>query len=95
VVPAAPARDPLYRGYRVPAEIISSAVWRYSRFHLSHRDSKDLLAARGVAVSDDAIRRWWRTFGPAFAAGLRRHRQPTAGKWHLDEVQLKLKRKKH
>ncbi len=33
-VPVAPARDPLYRGYRVPAEIISHAVWLYSRFHL-------------------------------------------------------------
>ncbi|HXI18544.1 MAG TPA: hypothetical protein VNM48_19440 [Chloroflexota bacterium] len=27
MVPAAPARDPLYRGYRVPAEIIRSAMW--------------------------------------------------------------------
>ncbi len=94
-MPAAPARDPLYRGYRVPAEIISSAVWRYSRFPLSHRDSEDLLAERGVQVSDDAIRRWCRTFGPDQAAGLRRHRRPAAGKWHLDEVQLKSNGKKH
>jgi len=95
VVPAAPARDPLNRGYRVPAEIISSAVWRYSRFHLSHRDSEDLLAERGVQGSDDAFRRSWRTFGPAFAAGRRRHRRPAAGKWHLDEVQLKSNGKQH
>ena len=94
-MPAAPARDPLYRGYRVPAEIISSAVWRYSRFPLSHRDSEDLLAERGVQVSDDAIRRWCRTFGPDQAAGLRRHRRPAAGKWHLDEVQLTLNGKQH
>ncbi len=92
-MPVPPARDPLYRGYRFPAEIISHAVWLYFRFHLSHRDSEDLLAERGVQVSDDAIRRWWRTFGPAFAAGLRRHRRPAAGKWHLDEMQLKLKLK--
>ena len=93
-MPAAPARDPLYRGYRVPAESISSAVLLYSRFPLSHRDSEDLLAARGVQVSDEAIRLWCRTFGPAFAAGLRRHRRPAAGKWHLDEVQLKSNGKK-
>ncbi len=48
MVPVAPARDPLYRGYRVPAEIISSAVWLYSQFPLSHRDSENLLAERGV-----------------------------------------------
>ena len=80
MVPAAPARDPLYRGYHVPAEIISSAVWRYSRFPLSHRDSEDLLAERGVQGSDDAIRRWWRTFGLAFAAGPRRLRCRAGGR---------------
>jgi len=95
VVPVAPARDSLYRGYRVPAEIISSAVWLYSRFHLSHRDIEDLLAERGVEVSYEAIRLWCRTFGPALAAGLRRHRRRAGGKWHLDEVQLKIKGKKH
>ena len=94
-MPAVPARDPLYRGYRVPAESISSAVLLYSRFPLSHRDSEDLLAERGVQVSDDAIRLWWRTFGPAGAAGRRRHRRPAAGKWLLDEVQRKCNGKKH
>ena len=50
-MPVSPARDPLYRGYRFPAEIISHAVWLYFRFHLSHRDIEDLLAERGVRVS--------------------------------------------
>ncbi len=92
---AAPARDPLYRGYRFPAEIISHAVWLYYRFHLSHRDVEDLLAERGIRVSYEAIRLWCRTFGPAFAARLRRRRARAGDKWHLDEVQLKIKGKKH
>jgi putative transposase len=97
-VPAAPARDPLYRGYRFPAEIISHAVWLYYRFHLSHRDIEDLLAERGILVSYEAIRLWCRAFGAAFAVGLRRCRRCrrcAAGTWHLDEVQLKIKGKKH
>ena len=49
-------RDPPYRGYRFPAAIISHAVWLYYRFALSHRDVEDLLAERGVPVSDEAIR---------------------------------------
>ena len=73
-MPATPIRDPLYRGYRFPAEIISHAVWLYYRFHLSHRDVEDLLAERGVQVSYEAIRLWCRKFGPAIAAGLRRCR---------------------
>jgi putative transposase len=98
VVPAAsavPPRDPLYRGYRFPAEIISHAVWLYYRFHLSHRDIEDLLAERGIQVSDEAIRLWCRTFGPAFAAGASPRRARAGDKWHLDEVQLKINGKKH
>jgi putative transposase len=94
-VTATPARDPPYRGSRFPAEVISHAVWLYSRFHLSHRDLEDLLAERGVQVSYEAIRLWCRTFGPTLAAGLRRHRRRAGGKWHLDEVPLKLKGKQH
>jgi putative transposase len=94
-VRVSPARDPLYRGYRFPAEIISYAVWLYYRFPLSHRDIEDLVAERGVQVSYEAIRLWCRTFGSAFAAGLRRCRRRAGGKWHLDEVQLKIKGKKH
>jgi putative transposase len=93
-MPIAPARDPLYRGYRFPREIISHAVWLYYRFHLSHRDVEDLLAERGVQVSYEAIRLWCRRFGPAFAAALRRRRPRAGDKWHLDEVQLKIKGRK-
>jgi putative transposase len=38
----APCRDPLYRGHRFPAEVISHAVWLYYRFLLSHRDVEEL-----------------------------------------------------
>src|SRR5688500_722590 len=67
--PASPSRDPLYRGYRFPAAIISHAVWLYYRFALRHRDVEELLAERGVQVSYEAIRLWCQKFGPAFAAG--------------------------
>jgi putative transposase len=94
-VSVSPVRDPLYRGYRFPAEIISYAVWLYFRFHLSHRDIDDLLAERGVRVSYEAIRLWCRAFGPILAAGLRRHRRRAGGKWQLDELQLKMQGKRH
>jgi putative transposase len=50
------ARNPLCRGYRSPAEIISHAVWLHFRFALSHRDVEEGLAERGVRVSDEAAR---------------------------------------
>jgi putative transposase len=34
-------------------------VWLYFRFGLSFRDVEDLLAERGVTVTDEAIRQWY------------------------------------
>ena len=67
------------------------------RFLLSNRDGEELLAERGVAVSYETIRRWCKKFGQPFADGVRRRRaRPgTRGKWHVDEVQLKINGRKH
>ena len=45
-----------YAGYRLPAEIISHAVWLYFRFPLGLRMVEELLAARGIIVSHEAVR---------------------------------------
>ncbi len=60
------------------------------RFTLSLRDVEDLLAERGIAVSDEAIRRWVNHFGPKIATDLRSRRPKPHTKWHLDEVYLKI-----
>jgi putative transposase len=85
----------LYRGHRFPPEVIAHAVWLYFRFHLSFRDVQDLLAERGIVVSHEAIRQWCTKFGPTFATGLRRRRAQPGDKWHLDEVLLKIRGKRH
>jgi transposase-like protein len=47
--------------YRYPPEIIHQAVWLYLRFILSFRDMEDLLAERGIAVTDETkVLRWRR-----------------------------------
>ena len=53
-----------YRGYRLPPEIISQAVWLYHRFGLSFRDVEDLLAEWGITVTYEAIRQWLRQVKP-------------------------------
>jgi hypothetical protein len=73
----------------LPGELSSHAVWRYYRFRLSYRDVEELLAARGIAVRYETIRRWCPKFGPTFADGVRRRRARPGDKWHLDEVQVK------
>ena len=79
-----------YRGHRFPQEIISYCVWFYFRFAVSFRDVEEAMAARGVLVSYETVRRWCDKFSHLFAAGLRKRRARTGDKWHLDEVFLKI-----
>jgi putative transposase len=81
---------PSYKGFRYPAEIIAHCVWLYHRFPLSFREVEELMLARGVIVSHETVRQWCDRFGPEYAAGLRRRRPQAGGKWHLDEVFIKV-----
>ena len=84
-----------YKGHRFPVEIISHGVWLYFRFCLSYRDVEELLFVRGVMVSYEAIRKWCRKFGQAYANQLRRRRPLPGDKWHMDEVVLTINGKRH
>src|SRR5260370_17467029 len=75
-----------YVRHRFPPSIIGHAVWLYLRFTLSYRDVEDLLAARGLDVSYETVRRWVLKFGPAVARNLRHVRPKPDDRWHLDEM---------
>ena len=75
-----------YARHRFPPDIICHAVWLYLRFSLSYRDVEDLLAARGLDVSYETIRRWVLKFGSAVARNLRHARPKPDDRWHLDEM---------
>jgi putative transposase len=75
-----------YAGHRFPPDVIRRAVWLYLRFTLSYRDVEDLLAERGLMVSNESIRRWVLKFGPIIAKNLREIRPKAHNRWHLDEV---------
>jgi putative transposase len=84
-----------YTHHRFPAKIISHGVWLYFRFCLSYRDVEELLFVRGVIVTYEAIRKWCRKFGQAYANRLRRRRPRPGDKWHLDEVFLTINGERH
>ncbi|CUX02221.1 hypothetical protein AGR2A_pa40126 [Agrobacterium genomosp. 2 str. CFBP 5494] len=73
-------RDPLCRRHRFPAEIIAHAVWLYFRFPLSLRMVEDMLAARGIIVSHQAIRLWAEKFVRTFANQIRQERHRLYGR---------------
>jgi putative transposase len=89
--PADPARD---KNHRFPGEIISHGVWLSYRFSLSSRDVEEMMFARGIVVTHEAIRQWCRKFGQDYANQLKRRRAQRGDKWHLDEVFLTINGKR-
>ena len=79
-----------YRRHRSPPEIIQHAIWLYLRFTLSYRDVEELLAARGLDISYETVRRWVLKFGPAIARRLRERRPRPSNRWHLDEMVVRI-----
>ena len=79
-----------FKRHRFPPGVIRYAVWLYFRFTLSVRDVEELLAQRGIKVSRETVRCWVIKFGPLIAANLRRRRSPPTGRWHLDEMVVKI-----
>jgi putative transposase len=79
-----------YARHRFPPDVIRHAVWLYLRLTLSYRDVEDLLAERGLIVSNEAIRRWVLKFGPVIAKNLRTIRPKAYTRWHLDEMVVSL-----
>jgi putative transposase len=84
-----PPPDPHYR-HRFPVETISYAVWLYHLFSLSLGDVELLLAERGVVVSYETVRRWWKKFGASFADRLRCRRPRPGDMWHVDEIFIRI-----
>jgi putative transposase len=79
-----------YRRHRFPPAIIQHAIWLYLRFTLSYRDVEDLLAERGLDISYETVRRGVLKFGPMVARRLRERRPRPSGRWHLDEMVVRI-----
>src|SRR3712207_4482675 len=84
-----------YAGHWFPPEVIGHAVWLYFRFPLGLRMVEEMLAARGITVSQETVRQWARKFGQAFANRVRRRLPCPGDKWHLDEVVITIAGVKH
>ena len=62
----------IYKGFRLPPEIISHCVSLYRRFPLSLREIELMMAERGIDVTYETIHTWCTRFGPEYARRLRR-----------------------
>ena len=80
----------IYAGYRYPAQIISHAVCLYHRFTLSFRDIEELLAARWIVVTYEAIRQWCKKYGNIYCKQIKKNLGQLGDTWYLDEVHIKI-----
>ena len=83
-----------FKRHRFPPDVIRQAVWLYFRFTLSFRDVEEMLAERGIETNYETIRCWALKFGRLFAQNLRRSRPKPTGRWHLDEMVVKISGKR-
>jgi putative transposase len=65
------------------------------RFSLSLRMVEELLAARGIELTYETVRRWAVKFGLGIARRIRSAALARGDKWHLDEVVVTINGKKH
>jgi putative transposase len=70
-------------------------VWLSCRVCLSYRDVEELMAARGVILTSEAVRYGCRKFGQAYANQWRRRRPSPGDTWHLDEVVVTIRGTRH
>src|SRR5712692_6596389 len=75
-----------FSGYRWPADVILMAVRWYLRHPLSATSVMELLAERGIDVSNRTVLRWVQAFGPQLAEEARKHRRPLGRTWYTDEM---------
>jgi DDE domain len=71
------------------------SVATYDRFCLSCRAGEERLFARGISVTDEAVRKWCRKFGQPSAPQLRRRRPRPGATWHPAEVCLTIHGERH
>ena len=89
-MPPVPGVDPTNALQRLslPAGDRQSLRVVYYRFGVRLRDVSELMLARGIEVSHEAIRLWGLRFGTEHARRLRRTRGACSNIWHLDELCL-------
>jgi putative transposase len=88
-----------FKYFKTGPEIIRLAMMLCVRFPLSLRNVEDILHERGVDISHETVRFWWRRFGSIFANEIRKRRiegmQSSRWQWHLDEVFVKINGERH
>uniref|UniRef100_UPI000B0FCDF1 transposase n=1 Tax=Burkholderia ubonensis TaxID=101571 RepID=UPI000B0FCDF1 len=85
-----------FKGYRFPPDVISYVVWLYCRFPAEPlRMAEEMVAARGIEITYETVRKWSTHSGLEIAKRIRRAALGHGDKWHLDEMVVAINGKMH
>jgi transposase-like protein len=79
-------RDAIYRRFRFTPVIIETVARWYISYRLSYRDLVELMAERGVRVSQSTLHRWVVRFAPEYERRWNRRAKPANSSWRVDET---------
>ena len=72
-----------YKHHRFPIAILRHCVWLDYTFPLSYRNSETMMLYRGIEVTYESIRKWYKKLAQVYAHLIRRRRPRSTDKWHL------------
>ncbi len=86
-----------FKYFKNSPEVIRLTIMYYIRYSLSLRQVEDILHERGIEISHETVRYWWRRFSDKFAKSIQKKRRyhHSNWSWHLDEVFVKIKGKRY
>jgi transposase-like protein len=89
------ARDPIYRRRRFRPETIELSVRWYLTYRLSYRDLVEMVAERGVTLSQSTILRWVQQYAPEFEKRWGRYARRVHSSWRMDETAVPVRAGAH
>jgi len=84
-----------FRNFDSSPKIIRLTAMLFIRYPLSLRRAEDLLAERGLGISYETVRRWFLKFGEPIAQNLRHMRPMPSDYWHLNEMVIVIRGRRH
>jgi transposase-like protein len=81
----------VFKGRHFDRSVILLCVRWYLAYSLSLRNLEEMMAERGISVDHATIHRWTVHYAPLLLEQFNRRKRPVSGKWHIDEIYIKVR----
>jgi hypothetical protein len=81
----------VFKGRHFDRSVILLCVRWYLAYGLSLRNLEEMMAERGVSADHATIHRWTVHYAPLLLEQFNRRKRPVTGRWHVDEMYIKVR----